>query len=436
MSGEDSMPLTMSEGGTLLPETTLLTNDSGLTQDTSKHTEVLSKEKPLEEHSPVKMDVDAAPPPAPAPVLVKAEVPDAGASNPMDVDEEPEIPKVSVTLPKIKLKSLPPKKAVTEGREESETPTFAAAVAAAPSPSGTPLLDQEEFTPFQHQECVKLLFMLKKNKWAPNFVDPVTAATFGDPALWQKYQQIVTRPMDLTTIHESLKSKVLRGPKEVWEGVTQIFENCYKFNYAVDPVYKSAVELQRVFAKRWAQFEKKFGLTPQAARGLGEIFADVDDFMRRLAAHDTYESLKRESEKLRDAGGIPFCFDQILGKLGTRDYTDPTQVRDEIRYQFNALLAQSEGDDLLHSNAEDFNKVFLELWAAGDFERKFSRCRLHAGKASPAKPVKRESRRDEGGGTVGEREREREEKPTAVVTPPPSSGGLTLKIKFGGPKKQ
>ena len=226
MSGEDSMPLTMSEGGTLLPETTLLTNDSGLTQDTSKHTEVLSKEKPLEEHSPVKMDVDAAPPPAPAPVLVKAEVPDAGASNPMDVDEEPEIPKVSVTLPKIKLKSLPPKKAVTEGREESETPTFAAAVAAAPSPSGTPLLDQEEFTPFQHQECVKLLFMLKKNKWAPNFVDPVTAATFGDPALWQKYQQIVTRPMDLTTIHESLKSKVLRGPKEVWEGVTQIFENC------------------------------------------------------------------------------------------------------------------------------------------------------------------------------------------------------------------
>ena len=436
MSGEDSMPLTMSEGGTLLPETTLLTNDSGLTQDTSKHTEVLSKEKPLEEHSPVKMDVDAAPPPAPAPVLVKAEVPDAGASNPMDVDEEPEIPKVSVTLPKIKLKSLPPKKAVTEGREESETPTFAAAVAAAPSPSGTPLLDQEEFTPFQHQECVKLLFMLKKNKWAPNFVDPVTAATFGDPALWQKYQQIVTRPMDLTTIHESLKSKVLRGPKEVWEGVTQIFENCYKFNYAVDPVYKSAVELQRVFAKRWAQFEKKFGLTPQAARGLGEIFADVDDFMRRLAAHDTYESLKRESEKLRDAGGIPFCFDQILGKLGTRDYTDPTQVRDEIRYQFNALLAQSEGDDLLHSNAEDFNKVFLELWAAGDFERKFSRCRLHAGKASPAKPVKRESRRDEGGGTGGEREREREEKPTAVVTPPPSSGGLTLKIKFGGPKKQ
>ena len=158
--------------------------------------------------------------------------------------------------------------------------------------------------------------------------------------------------------------------------------------------------------------------------------------MRRLAAHDTYESLKRESEKLRDAGGIPFCFDQILGKLGTRDYTDPTQVRDEIRYQFNALLAQSEGDDLLHSNAEDFNKVFLELWAAGDFERKFSRCRLHAGKASPAKPVKRESRRDEGGGTGGEREREREEKPTAVVTPPPSSGGLTLKIKFGGPKKQ
>uniref|UniRef100_A0A7S2WZM5 Bromo domain-containing protein n=1 Tax=Chloropicon primus TaxID=1764295 RepID=A0A7S2WZM5_9CHLO len=428
VSGEDSLAATLSEGGTLVPETTLLTNDSGQSQDTSKHhAEVLSKEKPLHGVSPpVKMEIDDVG----AGGHETAEGVRGGGEG-MEIDQAA-APDNSNGFPKIRLKSLPPKKVSLEIQGESDNPG-SSQVHVVKEEAQLAAQGDAGFTPAQFQECLKLIFMLKKNKVAEAFVNPVTADTFGDPALWGKYQQIVTKPMDLTTIHNKLKSKEINAPKDLWEDVTQIFENCYRFNYAVDPVFVSAKELQRVFMKRWGGFERKFALEPQAASILEDIFSSAEVFLRSLVDHESYASLKTEVAAM---DGIGFDFGPIARKLKTREYKEPTQVRDDLRFQFQALLREVEGNDLLHSKVEDFQKVFHGLWEEGEFEKKFSRCVL---KSESPKKIHREARKSservaKAYPSQGDVKAEHAPSPPKEKPSAPT-GGLTLKIKFGAPKQ-
>ena len=441
ISGEESLALTLSEGGTLLPETTLLSNDSGLTQETSRHAEVLSKEKPLEDaeaYHDVKMS--------------EAKNEHALGSDGMDIDEKVEEgqPKSSMALPKIKLKSLPPPKVYpkdegtsakevggaedmvkmesmgyTNEREKNDMEEKGGTLAshgedALPEKvEPPPSFDQgSSFNSFQQQECQKMLFMLKKHKAAGAFVHPVTYETFGDPALWEKYQQVVTNPMDLITICDKLKSKSYETPFDLKKDVAQIFENCYNFNYAVDPVYVNAKELQKAFMKRWLAFEKRFLLEPQDVVTLDDVWSRVVKFVQTLSAHESYTFLKNELSK---SGGIGFDVSPVIQKLETKEYTDPMQVRDELRFQFQAMLNEVEGNALFHDKGQAFNKTFQELWREEEIERKFSKCSL----ASPAPTKKLE---------------EAPAPPAGVSDSPEKSPdaskpkGLTLKIKLGAKK--
>lgn len=212
ISGEDSLGGATLSDGTVLPENTLLTTDSGLTQDTSRHhAEVLSKEKPLpQDHQ--------GPSPAKNEAPRGAEGGANGEPEAMDVDGSAppsQNPSEASGGPKIKLKSVPPKKKIfPDSGEEDKAPERLA-----PPPQQELISQDADFSPNSsaQQDCIKMLFSLKKNKSASDFLHPVTSSTFADPTLWQKYQQIVQTPMDLTSIHEGLKSSAYKTPSMVWQ---------------------------------------------------------------------------------------------------------------------------------------------------------------------------------------------------------------------------
>lgn len=217
--------------------------------------------------------------------------------------------------------------------------------------------------------------------------------------------------------------------------MTQIFENCYKFNYAVDPVYKKAKELQKIFMKRWLSFEKKFALVPQERSDLDQIWASMETFVTELIEDENGASLRA---KMGEAGAIGFDFKPITDKLQRREYADPVQARDDFRFQFRSLLTEVEGTEDLQAKAQAFFDKFQSLWSSRDFESLLSRCVIKSD--SPVKMERSRSARDVQstyGSDHGKRAAAAAAEVAAAAKPPAKAkagSSLTLKIKFGAPK--
>jgi bromodomain-containing factor 1 len=127
-----------------------------------------------------------------------------------------------------------------------------------PGPS-TPL------TAGQHKHLLNTIRSLKKAKDAPVFHAPVDVVAFGIP----HYAQIITKPMDLTTVESKLVVSDPRGPPkdksklakwdeskgkyatagEVIDDVRQIWENTRKFNGYTHFVSQIANRLDDLFEK-------------------------------------------------------------------------------------------------------------------------------------------------------------------------------------------
>lgn len=130
---------------------------------------------------------------------------------------------------------------------------------ARPSGPTTPL------TPTQHKHLLASVRSLKKNKDAGFFHSPVDVVLFGIP----HYAQIITKPMDLTTVEQKLIVSDPRGPpkdksklknwdeskgryenvSQVVEDIRQIWENTRKFNGPNHVVTLAAAKLEDAFEK-------------------------------------------------------------------------------------------------------------------------------------------------------------------------------------------
>ena len=81
------------------------------------------------------------------------------------------------------------------------------------------------------------------------FLQPVDPVTWNAPT----YFQVIKHPMDLSTIQQKLAAGDYKDAEEFVKDMCLMFNNCKRFNWESDPVYKSGQLLNELFAELWAK---------------------------------------------------------------------------------------------------------------------------------------------------------------------------------------
>lgn len=98
----------------------------------------------------------------------------------------------------------------------------------------------------------KVLAACSKQKGAYWFSEPVDPAKFNI----MDYFDIISRPMDLSTVRRKLSHNCYEGAADFIEEMNLIWENCYKYNGEAHDISKCAKELQTSFN----EFVANYGL--------------------------------------------------------------------------------------------------------------------------------------------------------------------------------
>ncbi|KAG5459011.1 MAG: Bromodomain-containing protein [Olpidium bornovanus] len=109
----------------------------------------------------------------------------------------------------------------------------------------------------QMRFCSATLNELCKKQYAEinwDFLRPVDPVALNIP----EYPSIIKQPMDLSTIRLKLNAGEYSSPHEFENDVNLMFDNCFTFNRAGDPVYVNGERLREVFLCKW----KDLPLTP------------------------------------------------------------------------------------------------------------------------------------------------------------------------------
>lgn len=80
------------------------------------------------------------------------------------------------------------------------------------------------------------------------FLAPVDPIAMGIP----QYLQIISNPMDLSTIKKKLDLGDYSNGDEFEDDVRLMFNNCYTFNRPEDDVYQLGKRLEGIFDERWS----------------------------------------------------------------------------------------------------------------------------------------------------------------------------------------
>lgn len=100
-------------------------------------------------------------------------------------------------------------------------------------------------TPAEAKWCNQTIKTLKKHKRAIAFLDPVDPIQFNIP----DYFDIVKNPMDLGTVEKKLMNEEYPTVEAFKADVQLIFDNCYLYNNAGDPVCLDAKKLEEQYHK-------------------------------------------------------------------------------------------------------------------------------------------------------------------------------------------
>ncbi|KAH9254141.1 hypothetical protein BASA81_007730 [Batrachochytrium salamandrivorans] len=116
---------------------------------------------------------------------------------------------------------------------------------------------------------------LKREDKAQFFWFPV------DPVLWPDYPEIVTRPMDFSTILGKLANGQYHSVWDAEADVGLVFSNAQLYNPALNPVYEEAKRLRLVLAREMDRMSKTWQKhnqeLPQQQQGSEEDDADFSD---------------------------------------------------------------------------------------------------------------------------------------------------------------
>lgn len=86
------------------------------------------------------------------------------------------------------------------------------------------------------------------------FRKPVDPIELNIPDYFEK----IKHPMDLSTIKANLKKRTYNNIEEVKADFDLMFQNCYTYNSAENPVHKSALQLEKLLSNYWNQIPSTF----------------------------------------------------------------------------------------------------------------------------------------------------------------------------------
>ncbi|ORX63147.1 Bromodomain-containing protein [Hesseltinella vesiculosa] len=108
----------------------------------------------------------------------------------------------------------------------------------------------------QMRFCVQAIRELKKTKYrdlAYPFLQPVDYVALNIP----DYPQIVTHPMDISTIERKLTQGDYESPEDFESDVRLMFNNCYRYNPPALPIHKMAQQFEKVFDDKWKELPER-----------------------------------------------------------------------------------------------------------------------------------------------------------------------------------
>ncbi|CAO3634521.1 unnamed protein product [Cunninghamella blakesleeana] len=104
---------------------------------------------------------------------------------------------------------------------------------------------QQQLTKDEKIYCLKTLTTLMKHRRAVAFLQPVDVVAFNIP----DYNDIVKHPMDFGTISTKLQDNEYNSVNAFLDDIRLVFDNCFLYNHAQDPVSLDAKKLEEVFNK-------------------------------------------------------------------------------------------------------------------------------------------------------------------------------------------
>ena len=119
---------------------------------------------------------------------------------------------------------------------------------------------KSELPKFEVSSASKIVLQVVAQPQAYHFNEPVDAVALGIPT----YHEIISEPMDLSTIREKIKT-TYKTYEDLVRDVRLVFDNAITFNADVtNPVHRDAVALSDIFD---AKFKAVLGVAPPPIRG-------------------------------------------------------------------------------------------------------------------------------------------------------------------------
>lgn len=111
--------------------------------------------------------------------------------------------------------------------------------------------DKQPLTAREYDSLKRLLRSLQSHKMAWPFLEPV------NPDDVPEYNDVITDPIDLSTVEERMNSKAYPSLESFVSDITKIFDNCRYFNQRDSPYYRCAEVLESFFVQKLRAWKSK-----------------------------------------------------------------------------------------------------------------------------------------------------------------------------------
>ncbi|KAJ4849966.1 hypothetical protein Tsubulata_004859, partial [Turnera subulata] len=156
-------------------------------------------------------------------------------------------------------------------------------------------------------QCSVLLKSLMTHLYSPLFCKPVDPVALEIP----DYFDIISKPMDLGTIKSKLQKNLYADTNGFAADIRLTFSNAMHYNPPVNEVHKMAVELNRIFERKWRSLEEnwnnvrtKFGGSEELVSKQSSKGCDVKQTVLPKRSETSVETVARSSFNGKKASGV------------------------------------------------------------------------------------------------------------------------------------
>ncbi|OAD79918.1 hypothetical protein PHYBLDRAFT_4123, partial [Phycomyces blakesleeanus NRRL 1555(-)] len=231
--------------------------------------------------------------------------------------------------------------------------------------------------------CIGALKTLMKQRSAGAFLEPVDPIAYNIP----DYFEIVKNPMDLGTIMKKLRNGEYGTILEFSEDIQLMFDNCYLYNNAGDPVCCEAKKLEEVFRKCMKKApasavnlnivspEPFVSTTPkERSASISSVpetmseteFKHCETVMKEMKKHKYHDyswpfvqPVDAEAWGAIDYHDVvkePMDMSTIEKKLYEHQYHNEDEFRSDFTLMFKNCFAYNPPDHLVHKNGKKFEE--------------------------------------------------------------------------------